>query len=73
MARGLRSSLQAPLHDGALTMSEIDYRKAKKKAGERYDYTAGSLKLRNEPEGYYYVSKRDPRVSLPRLKFLERD
>jgi len=31
------------------------------------------LKLRNEPEEFYHASKRDPRVSLPRLKFLERD
>lgn len=31
------------------------------------------LKLRNEPDHYYHASKRDPRVSLPRLKFLERD
>lgn len=31
------------------------------------------LKLRNEPEHYYHVSRRDPKVSLPKLKFLERD
>lgn len=34
---------------------------------------APPLKLRNEPEEYYHVSKRDPKVSLPKLKFLERD
>lgn len=85
MARGLGSPFQAPLHDGALTMSEIDDLEfdltadcASRTTGQRKSaikFTTlvaerGGRAMKRRAE-FNRVSRNTP--SLPRLKFLERD